>query len=92
MLVERIRQQLSACGLLLCRLNSTQDSYYGATGHPQIDENYYLVDGRPKRFFDRAAVDRLFAIGWRVVSMGEQVIQRYELPKVVWEVILERIP
>lgn len=89
-LVERIWQQLLPGGLLLCRLNSTQDNNYGATGHPQIDANYYLVDGRPKRFFDRVAVDRLFATCWQVVSIDEQMIQRYELPKIVWEIIIER--
>jgi hypothetical protein len=50
----------------------------------------YLVDGIPKRFFDRAAIDRLFASDWRAVSVDEQVVERYQQPKVLWEVILER--
>jgi SAM-dependent methyltransferase len=89
-LVERIRQTLLPHGLLLCRLNSTNDHHHGASGHPAIGANYYLVDGRPKRFFDRAAVDRLFAAGWRVLSQEEGVIARYDHPKSVWETVLER--
>jgi len=89
-LVERIRQTLVPNGLLLCRLNSTNDHHHGASGHPAIDANYYLVDGEPKRFFDRAAVDRLFATGWRVLSQEEGVIARYDHPKSVWEVVLEK--
>jgi SAM-dependent methyltransferase len=90
-LVERIHRTLRPGGLLLCRLNSTNDHHFGASGHRAIDTNYYLVDGEPKRFFDRAAVDRLFATGWRMLSNEEGVIARYDHPKSVWETILERI-
>ena len=89
-LVERIRRTLQPRGVLLCRLNSTRDSAFGATGYPQLEENYYLVEGNPKRFFDRAAVDALFAGGWRQLSARELVIDRYEKPKVAWEIILEQ--
>jgi Methyltransferase domain len=91
-LVERIRNTLTPHGLLLCRLNSTNDHHYGASGHPKIEDNYYLVDGEPKRFFDRASVDRQFAKGWRVLSIAEHVIDRYTHPKATWEVTLENLP
>jgi SAM-dependent methyltransferase len=91
-LVQRIRSTLTPQGLLLCRLNSTNDHHYGASGHPKIHENYYLVDGEPKRFFDRDAVDSLFAKGWRVLSIAEHVIDRYTHPKAAWEVVLEKLP
>jgi len=89
-LVERIRQVLQPDGVLLCRLNSTNDHHFGASGHPPIAENYYLVDGAPKRFFDRAAVDRLFASGWSTLGIEEKMIDRYDHPKAVWEVVLKR--
>jgi SAM-dependent methyltransferase len=89
-LVERIRLTLDPKGLLLCRLNSTNDHHHGASAHPAIAENFYLVHGEPKRFFDGAAVDRLFAEGWRVLHKKEGVIARYDHPKSVWEVVLER--
>jgi SAM-dependent methyltransferase len=91
-LVGRIRRLLVPSGILLCRLNSTNDHHFGASGHPRIDDDYYLVDGAPKRFFDRAAVDRLFSPGWRMLSIEERTIDRYDLPKSVWEVVLEKIP
>lgn len=89
-LVDRIRGTLSSTGILLCRLNSTNDHHYGASGHPQIAENYYSVYGEPKRFFNRGSVDALFSEGWCMRSMEEHVIHRYSSPKAVWEVILER--
>ena len=89
-LVRRVRRTLMPGGLLLCRLNSTNDRHFGAVGHPPIETNYYDVDGEPKRFFDRALVDRLFGDGWRTIERGEWVIDRYDQPKVVWEIVLER--
>jgi len=90
-LAERIRQTLVPSGVLLCRLNSTNDHHFGASGHPRIDDDYYMVDGAPKRFFDRAAATRLFARGWRTLSLEEGVIDRYDHPKWVWETILEKV-
>jgi SAM-dependent methyltransferase len=91
-LVERIRQVLRPACVLLCRLNSTDDHNFGASGHPPIEENFYLVDGKPKRFFDRAAIDRLFAGRWQALGIEEKVIDRYDHPKSAWEVVLERAP
>jgi len=90
-LVERIRTTLRPRGALLCRLNSTNDRNYGAIGYPRIEDNYYLVQGEPKRFFDQTSIDAVFATGWRMLSVAERVIARYSQPKVVWEVILERV-
>jgi SAM-dependent methyltransferase len=87
-IVRRIRAALAPGGVLLCRLNSTNDDHYGASGHPRISPYYYRVNGEPKRFFDRAAVLRLFDAGWQFLSLEEQVISRYEKPKVVWEAVL----
>jgi SAM-dependent methyltransferase len=91
-LVERIGRLLEPAGVLLCRLNSTNDHHFGASGHPRIEDDYYLVDGEPKRFFGRAAVDRLFSSGWRMQSVEERTINRYDLPKAAWEVALEKGP
>ena len=43
-----------------------------------------------ERFFDRAAVDCLFADGWGVLSCEEHMVDRYKQPKALWEVIAER--
>ena len=89
-LVDRVREVLRPDGVLLCRLNSTNDHHFGASGHPEIEKDFYLVDGAPKRFFDRRAVVSLFKRGWRAVSIAEKVIDRYDHPKAVWEAVLER--
>jgi SAM-dependent methyltransferase len=89
-LVERIRQALRPGGVLLCRLNSTEDHNFGATGHREIEPHFYEVDGAPKRFFDEAAVRVLFASGWRILAIEHVTTRKYVLAKALWEVVVER--
>ena len=89
-LVARMHEALRPKGILVSRLNSTDDHNYGASGHPEIEKHYYLVDGKPKRFFDRAAVDALFGAGWTRLSVEHAYTTKYEKPKALWEVVLER--
>lgn len=87
-ILRDIARCLTPTGILLGRLNSTRDVHYGAVGHEQVGQNYYLVDGFPKRFFDRESIDLLFAQGWERISTEELTIARYDKPKIVWEVVL----
>ncbi|MBA3594564.1 MAG: class I SAM-dependent methyltransferase [Polaromonas sp.] len=89
-IVDRVRQVLRPGGLLLCRLNSTEDHHFGASGHPEIEPNLFMVDGDPKRFFDEADVNRLFASGWRRLSLEHFVTRKYLRSKALWEVVLAR--
>jgi ArsR family transcriptional regulator len=58
-------------GILLCRLNSTKDRHFGAIGHKSIAENFYLVRGAPKRFFDLKSINDLFADGEGLVRIAQ---------------------
>lgn len=89
-LVGRIFDLLPPAGLLLCRLNSTNDHHFGASGYPAIEPHYYLVDGNPKRFFSKAEVQALFATGWNVLHLEERIVHRYSSPKSLWEAVLEK--
>jgi SAM-dependent methyltransferase len=89
-LAARIHDVLRPGGLLLCRLNSTEDTHFGARGHRAIEEHFYDVNGAPKRFFDAAGIDRLFAAGWQRLSTRHAVTGKYGLPKSLWEVALLR--
>lgn len=89
-LVRRIRETLAPRGLLLCRLNSTEDKNFGAAGNPAIEPNFYMVDGQPKRFFDEQSVDEIFEYGWDVLSKEHQTTRKYVRTKALWEVVLRR--
>ncbi|PCF94331.1 class I SAM-dependent methyltransferase [Vreelandella nigrificans] len=89
-LVQRIRSTLRPGGILLCRLNSTQDHNFGASGHAELEPHLFLVEGSPKRFFDRESVELLFNEGWNKLSMEHYVTSKYVKPKALWEIVLER--
>ncbi|KQP21809.1 bifunctional 2-polyprenyl-6-hydroxyphenol methylase/3-demethylubiquinol 3-O-methyltransferase UbiG [Pseudorhodoferax sp. Leaf267] len=86
-LFDQVRQALKPGGLFLCRLNSTEDIHFGAQGHPEIAPNYYLVDGVPKRFFDRACVEALLASGWQLQALAHKRTGKYLRPKALWELV-----
>jgi ubiquinone/menaquinone biosynthesis C-methylase UbiE len=85
-ILDDVRRCLKPHGHLLARFNSTRDSHYSAAEKQQIEANFYLVGGMPKRLFDRTSVDALFEKGWEVVEAGERVTRRYGEEKLVWEV------
>jgi SAM-dependent methyltransferase len=85
--VRELRRILTPGGLLIVRVNSTKDTNYGAEGHPSIGPNFYRVQGRTKRFFDKPSLEALFA-DWRIDAITERPIMRYEKPKWIWELCL----
>ena len=89
-LMDRVRRTLIPGGIFLCRLNSTEDRNFGAIGHPMIEENYYLVDGQPKRFFEEKDLEVLFAKGWLERSREHMSTRKYVQAKALWEVVLQR--
>lgn len=89
-IVQRVRDVLRPGGLLLCRLNSTEDHHFGASGHPEIEPNYFLVNGEPKRFFDETDVKSLFSTGWRCLSLEHFLTRKYLKSKALWEVVLAK--
>ncbi|WP_424626017.1 class I SAM-dependent methyltransferase [Achromobacter marplatensis] len=89
-IVDRILECLRPAGLLLCRLNATDDHQFGAGSGTQIDENFYVVNNQPKRFFDKQAIERLFAQGWLQLSLEPRTTRKYFKQKALWEVVLEK--
>jgi SAM-dependent methyltransferase len=87
---RQIATELKRCirdgGLLLARFNSTNDYHFGAASELEIEPHFYQVGSRTKRFFDEDSV-RLFLHGWDIQFLEENVIQRYQKPKSVWEAV-----
>ena len=89
-IVKDIRRCLVPEGRLLARVNSVEDVNFGSRGYPEVEPGMFLVRGIPKRFFDRADVERLFVSGWRLLELQELTTARYEREKRLWEVLVER--
>ena len=86
-IASELRRCLKPDGILLARFNSTHDYNYGAsTTEPPIEPNLYFLGTMTKRFFDETSV-RSFLQGWDIQFLEENIINRYEKPKSVWEVM-----
>lgn len=86
----QISSELSRCfkpgGVLIARFNSTNDVNYGASSGLEIEPNFYQVRNSTKRFFDENSV-RIFLQSWDIQFLEENIIDRYDKPKSVWEVM-----
>ncbi len=79
-------------GHLLVRLNSTNDPHHAAARREEIEPNFYLVNGSPKRLFDRDDIVALFRPGWKIVDAGERTTSRYGGEKTLWEIVARKPP
>ncbi|WP_431113094.1 class I SAM-dependent methyltransferase [Variovorax paradoxus] len=89
-IVDGIRNALGEAGVLLCRLNSTEDRNFGAGTGVELENNYFEYEGQTKRFFDRETVAELFGPGWRVLSMEHMNTGKYFRQKSLWEVVAQK--
>jgi SAM-dependent methyltransferase len=89
-IIGDVRRCLKPGGHLLARFNSTKDAYYAGVEKEEVEENFYVVGGMPKRLFDRRSIEALFATGWELVSATERVTRKYGHEKTVWEIAARR--
>jgi len=86
-IIEEIHRVLVKDGCLLCRFNSIGDKENGAGQGTPIEENYYNVDGKLKRFFDENQLKKLFR-EWNILYCFEKSIMRFGRTKTFWEVVV----
>jgi SAM-dependent methyltransferase len=80
-----IQRVLVSGGHLLCRVNSVRDTNHGAGQGRRIEKNYFEVQGRLKRFFDRDCLEELFK-DWLIEHINEAPLYRYGNEKILWEI------
>lgn len=88
-LVEEIKRVLTGGGHLLCRMNSTEIMRRDAGDGVKIEENYYDLGGRKKRFFDRNQLERLFKT-WDMCHIDEYSLDRFGSAKILWEIAVRK--
>ncbi|WP_094606727.1 hypothetical protein SPSIL_011480 [Sporomusa silvacetica DSM 10669] len=84
-ILTEIKRILKRNGSLLARVNSVKDINHGAGQGTVIEENYYYLDGKCKRFFEKRQLDELFA-DWEVIHIDEYEMDRYKSSKILWEI------
>lgn len=88
--LKEISRVLMKDGSLLCRVNSINDINYGAAQGRKIEENFYDVNGKLKRFFNEEQLRKLFK-DWNIQYIKESEMDRYKSKKVLWEVSAKKI-
>lgn len=88
-IVEEIRRVLTNDGYLLCRVNSAKDIQCDAREGVKIEENYYDLGGRKKRYFEMHHLKRLFR-AWDICHIEEYSFERFGSIKVIWEVAIKK--
>lgn len=89
-ILKEIKRVLMNEGVLLCRVNSTNDINYGVGQGISIEENFYNIDGNLKRFFNEPQLKELFK-DWDIQYIDETEINRYKMSKIVWEISIKKI-
>lgn len=88
-IMREIKRVLKPKGILLARVASVKDVYYGATSQEYIEKNYTIAYGYTKRFFDEEDINKFFGIigdlEYRETSMTRSDLE-YQKPKMLYEV------
>jgi ubiquinone/menaquinone biosynthesis C-methylase UbiE len=88
-LLEIIRV-LKTNGMLYVRVNSINDTNYGAGQGEQISEGIYMTETGKKRFFDRSNILNTFKI-FKIIDMEEVILMKYGKAKIAWELVLQKM-
>lgn len=89
-IISNLYNILEDTGTLIVRVNSSNDVNYGAVGFPKIEEEYFNINGMPKRFFSNKAIENYFNPNWEIIEIKEKSIDRYTNEKIIWEFIAKK--
>jgi SAM-dependent methyltransferase len=87
-ILKDIHRVLKVNGVLLCRVNSTQELI---NNYKSLDANKYFVetDGIRRRFFDEDEIHYYFdELIWEYMNIQEYEMNRYCKPKTLWEIAI----
>ena len=82
-IIDEISRVMVDDGMLLLRVNSTDDVNFGAGLGAEIDKNYCIFEGQKKRFFEKEDVESMLA-RMLIKDLWHETIDRYGQEKHVW--------
>lgn len=89
-IVKEISRVLDKDGYLACRVNSVRDVNHGAGQGIKLEHNFYDINGKLKRFFEKFDIERLFN-GWVFEYLDECEMNRYDELKIAWDFVVKNV-
>lgn len=90
-ILTEIKRILKPNGFLFFRVNSVLDKNHGAGQGTEIEKHLYATeDGRQKRFFDKNDIETFWQ-AWNLIDCKEENMDRYELTKVLWRCLAQKV-
>lgn len=86
---DEIYRVLSDNGLLIARVNATNDMLHIPENSKEIEKNFYYDGEIYKKFFDCDDFIRLFN-GFNILSLEQKNMSRYEKTKMLWEFCIKK--
>lgn len=88
-IIKEIDRILKKLAYLILKVNSVNDTNYGAMQGKKIEKHFYLTDAGYKRFFDEEDIKAYFN-RWDIVYLKEETITRYGSDKKAFEVVVKK--
>lgn len=91
-IINEIKRVLKPNGHLMFRVNSLNDTNYGAMEGEKIEENFFFTfsANMTKRFFDKKSLLTFFK-DWEIEYMNEETMERYKKLKRLWRCVVKNI-
>lgn len=86
---DEIYRVLANDGLLIARVNATNDELHIPNNSKEIEDNFYYDGNIYKRFFEYKDFNSLFD-GFDVCNLVQENMSRYEKPKILWEFCIKK--
>lgn len=88
-ILNEIYRVLKSGGYLIGRVNSANDKYHIPLSAKVLEKNFYYDGEIYKKFFERKEFKELFE-NFKILSLEEKHMDRYEKPKTLWEFCIKK--
>ena len=91
-IMNEIKRILNKNGILICRVSSINDKYYGAGSGTEIEKRYYDHGSYAQRYFNEDDLNKFFSIIGKFTFVEKAMTRKeayYSKPKMLYQVRVE---
>ena len=91
-IMNEIKRILNKNGILICRVSSINDKYYGAGSGTEIEKRFYDHGSYAQRYFNEDDLNKFFSIIGKFTFIEKAMTRKesyYSMPKMLYQVRVE---